>query len=99
MNDFEQGSPGKRSSASPSISESERARPASSSLCWHLLAFRRDVHLSSSFINNYSVCGPQDIPCILMSAMVGAKRGRKGMEWSGRRWCGVEWSGVEWSEG
>lgn len=98
VNDFEQGSTGKQSSASSSISLRVREWPAISSLCWHLLAFRRDVHLSSSLINNNSVCGPQDSPCILMTAVVGAKRtekrGRKGMEWSGRRWSRVEWSGV-----
>ncbi len=56
--------------------------------------------MSSSLINNYSVCGPPDRPCILMTARVGAKRrgkkeGSRGMEWSGRRRSGVEWSGVK----
>ena len=82
--------------------ERERAResPAISSLCWHLLAFRRDVHLSSSLINNYAVCGPPGRPCILMTARAEAKRREKErrsrrMEWSGRRWSGVEWNGVK----
>lgn len=58
-----------------------------SALIWHLLAFRGDVHLSSSFINNYSVCGPPDRLCILMTAGVEALReGGWGEE-------------VEWSEG
>lgn len=71
-----------------------RELPAISSLSWHLLAFRRDVHLSSSLINNYSVCGPPDRPCILMTAW--AEAGREGWrEWSERRWSGVEWSGVK----
>lgn len=71
-----------------------RELPAISSLSWHLLAFRRDVHLSSSLINNYSVCGPPDRPCILMTAW--AEAGREGRrEWSERRWSGVEWSGVK----
>lgn len=48
--------------------EREREWPAISGLRWHLLAFRRDVQLSSSLINNYSVCGPPDRPCILMTA-------------------------------
>ena len=99
-NDFEQCvKSGARASSGVSESERERERPAISSLRWHLLAFRRDVHLSSSLINNYSVCGPPDSSCILMTAGVGAKRrgkeGAGGMEWSGRRWSGVEWSGVE----
>lgn len=93
VNYFELRSVGKLGWPHPaSVSE----RLAISSLCWHLLAFRRDVDLSSSLINNYSLCGPPDRPCILMTARVGAKRReREGAgEWSGVAWSGVEWSGV-----
>lgn len=57
--------------------------------------------MSSSLINNYSVCGPPDRPCILMTAGVEAKRrGKKEREQgSGVEWEEVEWSRVEWSEG
>ncbi len=94
VNDFEQRSAGKRGSASSGISESERAQPAIPSLRWHLLAFRRDVHLSSSLINNYSVCGPPDRPCILMAVRVGAKRRKRKREGAGE-WCGIGGGGVE----
>lgn len=82
------------------ISQRIREWPAISSLHWHLLAFRRDVHLSSSLINNYSVCGPPDRACMLMTARVGAKRREKEREQgNGVEWEEVEWSRVEWSEG
>lgn len=70
--DFEQRSAGE---ASPALSVS--------TLICHLLAFRGDVHLSSSLINNYSVCGPPDRRCILMIAGVEALRDR-GVEGGGR---------------
>lgn len=60
-----------------------RELPAISSLSWHLLAFRRDVHLSSSLINNYSVCGPPDRPCILMTAWAEAGGGGVVVGWGG----------------
>lgn len=87
-NDFEQGSAGKRSLASSQM----REQPTIYSLRWHLLAFRRDVHLSSSLINNYSVCGPPDSSCILITARVGAKRREKRKQ---GEWSGVEGGGVE----
>lgn len=68
-----------------------REGPAISSLGWHLLAFRRDVHLSSSLINNYSVCGPPYRPCILMTARAEPKRREKERELGN----GVEWEEVE----
>lgn len=94
VNDFEQRSTGKvKLSLVLFLWEWENNQP-SSVLSWHLLAFRRDVHLSSSLINNYSVCGPPDRPCILMAARVEAKRrekrGSRGTEWNGRRWSGVK---------
>lgn len=101
VNDFEQRSAGKSGARPRPPSPRVRERPAISGLSWHLLAFRRDVHLSSSLINNYSVCGPPDRPCILMTAGVEAKRrGKKKREQgSGVEWEEVEWSRVEWSEG
>lgn len=79
------GSVGTQSSAGSSISESENA-PISSPR-WRLLTFSRDAHLSSSLINNYSVGGPPDRPCILMTARAGAIRG-------GEREGAGQWSGV-----
>lgn len=58
----------------------------------HFLTFRRDVHLSSSLINNYSVCGPQDRPSILTTATAVAK-GRVKRVSMGMELRGVAWSG------
>lgn len=56
--------------------------------------------MSSSLINNYSMCGPPDRPRILMTATVGAKEKGGGREQgNGAEWEEVEWSSVEWSEG
>lgn len=65
--------------------QQEKRSPALSvsTLICHLLAFRGDVHLSSSLINNYSVCGPPDRRCILMIAGVESLRDR-GVEGGGR---------------
>lgn len=63
--------------------QQEKQSPALSvtTLSWHLLAFRGDVHLSSSLINNYSVCGLPDRRCILM--MAGVEALRDGVEGGG----------------
>lgn len=57
----------------------------------HLLTFRRDVHLSSSLINNYSVCGPQDRPSILTTATAVAKGRVKRINGNGAEGSSVEW--------
>lgn len=58
----------------------------------HLLTFRRDVHLSSSLINNYSVCGPRDRPSTLRTATAVAKgRGKESEHGNGAEGSSVEW--------
>lgn len=58
--DFEPGSAGELSLPRVSQPLKESGQQTLPSLCWYLFACRRDVHLSSSLINNYSLCGPKD---------------------------------------
>ena len=52
--------------------------------------------MSSSLINNCSVCGPPDSPCILITVGVGL--GLREGKGEGAEWEEVKWSSVEWSE-